>query len=149
MCRHFVHHGLPSPRRHNGVVRGEVCASEVEIDCRRSVRLIHRVKNSFGVAFVAGAKRALFRGIVFLPIEIAVTPAIESVFELHVLLHVEKDARAEISPLASTRRVAAEFARIVSSVLVLLANPLAFGSKPALPPGEAPRGEALKIWLQR
>jgi hypothetical protein len=45
---------------------------------------------------------------------------------LHVFLHVEENARAEFSPLASSRGVVAEFARIVFFVLLLLAIPLAF-----------------------
>jgi hypothetical protein len=84
-----------------------------------------------------------------LPVKNAVTPAIESVFELHVFLHVEENERAEFLPLASSGGVAAEFERIVRSLLVLLANLLAFLSKPVLPAGEIARRERFKIWLQR
>jgi len=41
----------------------------------------------------------------------AVTPAIHSVFELHVFLHVEENERAEFFPLASADEVAAELVR--------------------------------------
>lgn len=126
--RHFVHHRLPSPGGHRRIVRREIRASQVEIDRRRSVRLVHRIEQAFGFAFVARAKRALLGRIIFLPIKISVTPAIQSVFQLHDFLHVEENARAEFFPLTSTRGVAAEFARIVSSVVDLLAIPLAFGS---------------------
>src|SRR5260370_33902165 len=53
---------------------------------------------------------------VFLPVKHAVTPTIQSVFELHVFLHVEENERAEFSPLASSRGVAAELVRIVDSM---------------------------------
>ena len=65
-----------------------------------------------------------------------VTPAIHSVFELHVFLHVEENERAEFFPLASTGGVAAELVRIVRPRFVLLANLLAFLVFPVLPAGE-------------
>jgi hypothetical protein len=68
---------------------------------------------------------------------------------LHVFLHVEENERAEFFPLESSRGVAAESVRIVSSALSLLANLLAFLSKPVLPAGEIARLERFKIWLQR
>ena len=76
-------------------------------------------------------------------------PAEQSVFELHVFLHVEENERAEFFPLGSTGGVATESVRIVDSRLSLLANLLAFLGFPVLPAGEAPRREGLKIWLQR
>ena len=76
-------------------------------------------------------------------------PAIESVFESHVFLHVEENERAELFPLASTRRVAAEFVRIVGSRVVLLANLLALLVFPVLPAEEAAHLKRFKIWLQR
>jgi hypothetical protein len=48
------------------------------------------------------------------------------VFQLHVFLHAEENKRAEFFPLARSGRVAAEFARIVSFAIDLLANLLAF-----------------------
>ena len=69
---------------------------------------------------------ALFSRTVFLPIKNAVMPAVESVFELQVFLHIDENARTEFSPLASSRGVLAEFARIILFAAVLLANPLAF-----------------------
>jgi len=56
----------------------------------------------------------------------ATTPAIHPIFLLHVFLHVEENARAEFSPLASSRGVVAEFRRIVFFLVDLLAIPLAF-----------------------
>jgi hypothetical protein len=76
-------------------------------------------------------------------------PAIQSVFELHVFLHVEENERAEFFPLECSRGVVAEFARIVHSRVGLLANLLAFLFKPVLPAGEIARRERFKIWLQR
>ena len=76
-------------------------------------------------------------------------PAIQSVFELHVFLHVEKNERAEFFPLASTRGVAADLVRIVSSVVDLLANLLAFLVFPVLPAGETAHFKRFKNWLQR
>ena len=76
-------------------------------------------------------------------------PAIQSVFELHVFLHVWESERAEFFPLASSRGVAAEFVRIVRSLLGLLANLLALLGFPVLPAGEIARRERFKIWLQR
>jgi hypothetical protein len=70
-------------------------------------------------------------------------------FELHVFLHVEENARVEFFPLASSRRVAAEFVRIASSRPRLLAICWHFRLKPILPAGEAARRERLKNWLQR
>jgi hypothetical protein len=61
-----------------------------------------------------------------LPVENAVMSAEQSVFELHVFLHVEENERAEFFPLESSRGVVAEFVRIVASPSVLLANLLAF-----------------------
>jgi hypothetical protein len=61
-----------------------------------------------------------------LPVKNAVTPAIQSVFELHVFLPVEENERAEFFPLASSGGVAAESVRIVGSLAALLANLLAF-----------------------
>jgi hypothetical protein len=79
----------------------------------------------------------------------AVTSAIESVFELHVFLHVEENERAEFCPLASSRRVAAEFVRIVYSWAALLANLPAFLGFPVLPAEEVAHLKRLKVWLQR
>jgi hypothetical protein len=59
-----------------------------------------------------------------------VTPTTQSVFQLHVFLHVEENERAEIFPLASSRGVAAKYARIVHPLVPFLANLLAFLSKP-------------------
>ena len=113
------------------------------------MRFIHRIEQTFCFASVTRAQRSLFLRIVFLPIKIAVTPAIQSIFELHVSLHVEENARAEFYSLGSSRGVVAEFARIVLSALDLLAIPLAF-VLPNLPDdGEAPRREVLTVWLQR
>jgi hypothetical protein len=84
-----------------------------------------------------------------LPVKDAVTPAEQSIFELHVFLHVEENERAESFPLASTQRVATEFARIVGSLRVLLANLLAFLGLAVLPAGETARYEQFKNWLQR
>ena len=72
-------------------------------------------------------------------------PAEQSVFELHVFLHVEENERAEFFPLASSRGVAAELVQIVHSGSGLLA----FLSKPVLPAGETAHFEQFKIWLQR
>ena len=146
---HFIHHGLPRPARHLRIVRDQICASEIEIQSRLAMRFVHRIQQPFCFASFGRAKAALLFRTVLLPVKIAVTPAIQSVFELHAFLHVEENARAEFFPLTSTRGVAAEFARIVSSALDLLAIPLAFGLRTVLPAGEAPLGEALKIWLQR
>ena len=76
-------------------------------------------------------------------------PAIESIFQLHVFLHVEENERAEIVPLESSRGVAAELVRIVHSRINLLANLLAFLGFPVLPAGEIARREQFKKWLQR
>ena len=76
-------------------------------------------------------------------------PAIQSVFELHVFLHVEENERAEFFLLESSGGVATEFVRIVHSPVALLANLLAFLSKPVLPAGEIARREQFKNWLQR
>ena len=40
---HFIHHRLPGPLRHFGIVRREICASEVEIECWLSMRFVHRI----------------------------------------------------------------------------------------------------------
>ena len=76
-------------------------------------------------------------------------PAVQSIFQLHVSLHVEENERAEFFPLASSRGVAAESVRIVRSRVGLLANLLAFLVLPVLPAGEIACGERFKIWLQR
>jgi hypothetical protein len=68
---------------------------------------------------------------------------------LHVFLHVEENERAEFFPLATSGGVAEEFVRIVHWRMNLLANLLAFLSKPVLPGGEIARREQFKIWLQR
>jgi len=113
------------------------------------MRFVHRIQETFRFTAIGRAKRSLFSRIVLLPIKFPVTPAVQSVFEPHAFLHVEENARAEFFPLTSSRRVATEFARIVFGRPGLLAILLAFGSFPVLPAGEAPRREALKIWLQR
>jgi hypothetical protein len=87
--------------------------------------------------------------LVILPVKNAVSPAIQSVFELHVFLHVEENERAEFFPLASSRRVVADSVRIVHSRVGLLANLLAFLVFPILPAGEIAPHERFKIWLQR
>jgi hypothetical protein len=84
-----------------------------------------------------------------LPVKNAVTPAEQSVFQLHVFLHVEENERTEFFPLESSRGVATEFVRIVHSPFVLLANLLAFLFKPVLPAREITRREQFKFWLQR
>jgi hypothetical protein len=71
--------------------------------------------------------------------------AIQSVFGLHVFLHLEENERAEFFPLASSSGVAAEFVRIVRS----RAGLLAFLVFPILPAGETADFEQFKIWLQR
>jgi hypothetical protein len=71
--------------------------------------------------------------------------AIQSIFDLHVLLHVEENERAEFFRLASSGGVAAEFVRIVHPRLDLLAY-LVF---PVLPAGEIARRKRFKKWLQR
>ena len=76
-------------------------------------------------------------------------PAKQSIFELHVFLHVEENERAEFFPLASSGEVAAEFVRIVHSRFVLLANLLAFLVFPVLPAGETALPKQFKNWLQR
>jgi hypothetical protein len=76
-------------------------------------------------------------------------PAIESVFELHVFLHVEENERAEFFPLASSGGVATELVRIVHSRLDLLANLLAFLVFAVLTAEEIARCEQFNIWLQR
>ena len=76
-------------------------------------------------------------------------PAEQSVFELHVFLHVEENERAEFFPLASSGGVAAESVRILPSLVALLANLLAFLSKSVLPAGEIAHFKRFKIWLQR
>jgi hypothetical protein len=63
-------------------------------------------------------------------------PAVHSVFELHVFLHVEENERAEFFPLAGSGGVEAELGRIVHSRSVLLANLLAFLVFPVLPTEE-------------
>ena len=73
----------------------------------------------------------------------AITPAIQTVFELHVFLHVEENERADFFPLESTGGVAAELVRIVHS----RARLLAFLSKPVLPAGETAALEQAKNWL--
>src|SRR6266446_3395307 len=100
------------------------------------MRFVHRIQHSFSLAFVSGAKCPLFFRSVFLPVKNAVTPAIQSVFELHVFLHVEENEHAEIFPLESNGGVAAESVRIVDSSLFLLANLLAFLVFPVLPAEE-------------
>ena len=76
-------------------------------------------------------------------------PAIESIFEFHVFLHVQENERAEFFPLASSGGVGAELVRIVDSRGGLLANLLAFLVFPVLPAGESARRERFKKWLQR
>jgi hypothetical protein len=68
---------------------------------------------------------------------------------LHVFLHVEENERAEFFPLESSGGALAELARIVASSSLLLANLLAFLSKPVLPAGETADFKQFKIWLQR
>ena len=109
------------------------------------MRFIHRVKQALGIMPIARFKAALFSRMVFLPIENAATPAVESILELHLFPHVEENARTEIFPLASCAGVSAEFVRIVHSLVVLLA----FLSKPVLPPEETAHLKQFKIWLQR
>jgi hypothetical protein len=84
-----------------------------------------------------------------LPIKNAVTPAIHPIFELHVFLHVEENARAEVFPLGNSRGVLAELVRIVASPSVLLANPLALLVFPVLPAEETAHFKQFKFWLQR
>jgi len=87
--------------------------------------------------------------LVILPVKNAVSPAIQSVFELHVFLHVEENERAEFFPLESSRGVVAELVRIVHPSIVLLANLLAFLVFPVLPAGETVHFKQFKFWLQR
>ena len=71
--------------------------------------------------------------------------AVQSIFELHVFLHVEENERAEFFALGSSRRVAAELVRIVRSRVDLLA----FLVFPVLPAEETAALEQFKFWLQR
>ena len=99
--------------------------------------------------WIVGAHRDDGKRYVVRADELLSAPAIHSVFELHVFLHVEESERAEFLPLASSRRVLAELVRIVHSRVVLLANLLAFLVFPVLPAGETAALEQFKIWLQR
>src|SRR5438552_18701705 len=97
------------------------------------MRFIHRVKQALGIMPIARFKAALFSRMVFLPIENAATPAVESILELHVFAHVEENERAEFVPLESSRRVVAEFVRIGQSRVDLLATLLSFLPNPVHP----------------
>jgi hypothetical protein len=97
-----------------------------EVEDRVPLRLVHRVKQLFGYASVPRLKGSLLRLLVILPVKSTVAPAIHPIFLLHVFLHGEENARAEFSPLASSRGVVAEFVRIVFFLVDLLAIPLAF-----------------------
>ena len=77
MRRHFVHDCPPSSLRHFRIVRGEISASDIEIQRRDAMRFIHRVKQALGIMPIARFKAALFSRMVFLPIENAATPAVE------------------------------------------------------------------------
>ena len=81
----------------------------------------------------------------FLPVKNTVTPAVQSIFELYVFLHVEENERAEFFPLASSGGVAAEYVRILHSRVDLLA----FVVFPVLPAGETAHFKQFKNWLQR
>ena len=149
MGGHLVHHGLPGSLRHFRVVRGEISTGKIKVKRWLSVRFRSLRLASFGFAFVSCAKRSLLFRAVILAAKNAVTPAVQSVFGLHVFLHVEENERAEFFPLASSGGVATELVRIVHSAFVLLANLLAFLVFPVLPAGEIARRERFKIWLQR
>jgi len=99
--------------------------------------------------WIVGAHRDDGKRYVVRADEVLSAPAIHSVFELHVFLHVEENERAEFFPLASTGGVAAELVRIVHPRFVLLANLLAFLVFPVLPAGEVAYIKRLKNWLQR
>src|SRR5437667_4418662 len=149
MGRHFIHHGLPGTLRHFWIVCRKVGASEIEIQGRLAIGFVHRIEQAFGLTSLGCAKCSLFRRIVGLPVKNAVMPAEQSVFELHVFLHVEENERADLFPLASSRGMLAEFARIVDSLISVLAILLAFLSNPVLPAGETAYFKQFKFWLQR
>ncbi len=69
----------------------------------------------------------------------------QSIFELHVFLHVEENERVEFFRLASSCGVAIELVRIVHSRVGLLA----FLVFPVLPAGETAHFKQFKFWLQR
>jgi hypothetical protein len=73
----------------------------------------------------------------------------QSIFELHVFLHVEENERVEFFRLASSCGVAIELVRIVHSRFDLLANLLAFLVFPVLPAEETADFKQFKFWLQR
>jgi hypothetical protein len=108
------------------------------------VRFVHRVEQAFCFASVARSQRSLLPGFGS-PASSIFRPPVEAVFLLHVFLHGGENARAEFLSLGSSGGVVTEYARILLRALA----PLAFGSETVLPTGEAPRSEALKIWLQR
>ena len=118
---HLVHDSLPSSLRYSRIMCGEICAREIEIEPWFTVRFVHRMKQAFGFASFRCAERSLLLRAVFLPIKNAVMPAVHSIFDLHVFLHVEENERSEFFPLASGGGVAAQLVRIVRSRLVLLA----------------------------
>ena len=106
---------------------------------------VHSIQKRLRFAFVGRAERSLFFRAVLLPVKVAVTAAIQSIFLLHVFLHVEENERTEFFPLESIRGVVAEFVRIVHSPVDLLANPLAFLGFPVLPAGETAALEQFKF----
>jgi hypothetical protein len=87
------------------------------------------MERSLRLAFILGAQAALPVAVVLLPVERAVTSAIQSEFDLHDFLHVVEIARAGPLRLESSRGVWAEFARILKVRRVLLANALAIRAK--------------------
>ena len=141
MGRHFIHHGLPVSLSHFWIVCGEVGASQTEIEGRLPMRFVHGIQEAFGFASLACAKRSLLARIVFLPVKNAVTPAVQSIFELHVFLHVEENEHAEFFPLASSGGVATELVRIVHPQGDLLA----FIGFSVLPAGETAHLKQFKI----
>jgi hypothetical protein len=146
---HFVHDGLPCSPRHSRIMCCEICTRQIEIQRWFAMRFVHRVKLALGFVSLGCAKCSLLLRVILLPIKHAVMPAIHSVFELHVFLHVEENERAELFPLASSGGVAAGSVRIVHSQARLLANLLAFLVSPVLPAGETALPKQFKKWLQR
>lgn len=149
MRGHFCHDLAPRARDHSWIMRREICAGEGEIQSRLPLRFVHRVEQCLRLASIARSKRSLPLGIIRLPVESAVPPAIQSVLLLHVFLHVEENARAKILPLRSTRGVLTELARIVSANSICWQFRWHLVSETVLLSGEPLRCEAITIWLQR
>src|SRR4051794_37825353 len=104
MGQHFGHDIGPGPRAHLRVMRGQVGASNSQIDGGQAVGFVFAVKELFRDGAVLRFQASLLGRLLILPIENSIGTLVEPVLVEHVISPVVGDITTQTLPLPSSRR---------------------------------------------